>query len=286
MSTILLHMVCPSCEFRMQVWNVLHAAHWKCRMQKNCQQFAVCTPSDNIVELYLPTKACIDNKKNLLNSNISSTYPHSMVNFGPLVAEIDWQVWGTPANFNGFCILASLLQWHRLVKVNQTARCLAVSWAGTLYIQFQGLLPPDRVLPGAKFTLRPSLEFSYIGSVTTWHSSSGRRSNFAAWYIESNYRTFTDGATYIRLSDHHVGHRPTFLVLVCSWPVQPLMTEQNFSYSLMPSHFYFLLCFLWLIPFISITVVQHLIQLMCFWLYVCSNCLSLPFLLTAQTGWR
>jgi len=63
MSTILLHMVCPSCEFRMQVWNVLHAAHWKCRMQKNRQTFAICTPSDNIVELYLRTKACIDNKK-------------------------------------------------------------------------------------------------------------------------------------------------------------------------------------------------------------------------------
>jgi len=35
------------------------------------------------------TKACIDNpKKNLLNSNISSIYPHNMVNFGPLAAEI------------------------------------------------------------------------------------------------------------------------------------------------------------------------------------------------------
>jgi len=34
MSIILPHMVWPLCEFRMQVWNVLHAAHWKCRMQK------------------------------------------------------------------------------------------------------------------------------------------------------------------------------------------------------------------------------------------------------------
>ena len=37
------------------------------------------------------------------------------------------------------------------------ARCLDVSWAGTLYIHFRGLLPPDRILPVAKFTLRPSL---------------------------------------------------------------------------------------------------------------------------------
>ena len=32
-----------------------------------------------------------------------------MVNFGPLAAEIDPVVWGTPANFNGFRILAALL---------------------------------------------------------------------------------------------------------------------------------------------------------------------------------
>jgi len=29
MSTILPHMMWPWCEFRMQVWNVLHAARWK-----------------------------------------------------------------------------------------------------------------------------------------------------------------------------------------------------------------------------------------------------------------
>jgi len=34
MSTILWHMVWPYCEFRMQVWNVLRSARWKCRTQK------------------------------------------------------------------------------------------------------------------------------------------------------------------------------------------------------------------------------------------------------------
>jgi len=33
-----------------------------------------------------------------------------MVKFGPLAAEIDPVVWGTPANFNGFRVLAALLQ--------------------------------------------------------------------------------------------------------------------------------------------------------------------------------
>jgi len=46
------------------------------------------------------------------------------------------------------------------------ARCSAVSWAGTLYINFRELLPHNGILPGAKFTLCPSLAFSYIGSVT------------------------------------------------------------------------------------------------------------------------
>jgi len=59
------------------------------------------------------TKARIDNrKKNLLNMNISSTCSHNMVNFGPLAAEIGLPVWGTPANFNGLCMLASLLHRH------------------------------------------------------------------------------------------------------------------------------------------------------------------------------
>jgi len=90
------------------------------------------------------------------------------------------------------------------------ARRLAISWAGTLYIHFRGLLPPDGILPGAEFTLRPSLAFSYIGSVTARQSSSGHQPNFAVWYKEWNYGTFAQGATYIWLGSHHVGHRPTF----------------------------------------------------------------------------
>ena len=55
------------------------------------------------------TKARIDNRKKLLNSNVSPTCPHNMVNFRPLEAQVCWRVWGTPANFNGFRVLAALL---------------------------------------------------------------------------------------------------------------------------------------------------------------------------------
>jgi len=50
------------------------------------------------------------------------TYPHNMVNFGPLAAEICWRLWGTPANFNGFRILA-LLHDTLVVGVSQTLPC-------------------------------------------------------------------------------------------------------------------------------------------------------------------
>jgi len=58
--------------------------------------------------------------KKLLNINIFSTWPHNMTTFGPLTAETDWRVWGTAANFNGFRVLASLLQRRRSTEANQT----------------------------------------------------------------------------------------------------------------------------------------------------------------------
>ena len=45
-----------------------------------------------------------------------------MVNFGPLAAEIVSLVWGTPANFNGFGVLAALLNGILVVGVSQTLR--------------------------------------------------------------------------------------------------------------------------------------------------------------------
>jgi len=158
------------------------------------------------------TKAYIDNwKKNLLNSNISSTCPHNMVNFGILAAEIGSVVWGTQRISTGF------RSWFRycsdVAHRRPTKLCTMfgrlLSWYMIWYI-FGGLLPSDGILPGAKLSLRPSLAFSYIGSITAQYSSSGREPNFAAWYKEWNYRTFAEGTFHIRLGGHHVGHRPTF----------------------------------------------------------------------------
>jgi len=76
----------------------------------------------------------------LLSSNISSTSPHNMVNFGTstLTAEIGWRVLGTPANFNGFRLLAFTAPTLLNGGQPNFARCLAVFLAGTLYIHFGG----------------------------------------------------------------------------------------------------------------------------------------------------
>jgi len=58
-------------------------------------------------------------KKLKLSSNISSRCPHNM-NFGPLAGEIGPVVWGTPANFNCFRVLAALLHGTPAVGVSQT----------------------------------------------------------------------------------------------------------------------------------------------------------------------
>ena len=62
------------------------------------------------------TKACIDNREKLLNSNTSSTCPDNMVNFGLLTAEIGSGVWGTPTNFNEFA------SWQRYCTASSSGR--------------------------------------------------------------------------------------------------------------------------------------------------------------------
>ena len=92
---------------------------------------------------------------------------------GPVTAEIGWRVWGTPANFNGFHVLGSLLHRCHSTEVNQTLHVLWLSPGLVHYIYIFGG-SSNEILPGAKFTLHPSFAFCYIGSITARHSSSGR----------------------------------------------------------------------------------------------------------------
>jgi len=89
---------------------VLHRARCKYRTQKVIKKSPSGHHRTTLLGYIFATKARIDNrKKNLLSSNIPSTCSHNMVNFSALAAEIGPVVWGTPANFNGFRVLAALL---------------------------------------------------------------------------------------------------------------------------------------------------------------------------------
>jgi len=102
---------------------VLHAARWKCGTQKIAKWSPSAHHRTTLSGYIFAIEACIGNpKKNLLSSNSSFRCPHNMVNFGILVAEIDPVVWGTPANFNGFHVLAALLHSSQVVGVSQTLR--------------------------------------------------------------------------------------------------------------------------------------------------------------------
>ena len=59
--------------------------------------------------------------KNLLNSNISSTFPHNMVNFGPLAAEIVSLVWGTPTKFQRVLRLGSVTARHLVLSSSSSS---------------------------------------------------------------------------------------------------------------------------------------------------------------------
>jgi len=142
---------------------------------KNRQKVAIWAPSHNFVGLYLRKEGRY--RQSEKNSNTSSTCPRNMVNFSPLAAEIGSGVWGTPANFNGFHVLAALLHGTVAVGVTQTLR------------------------------------------------------------------RWTEGATYIRQGGHHVGHWPTFLVIIMGSPYgigQPII--------FLPCGFFFLSFFLSFFP--------------------------------------
>jgi len=121
-------------------------------------------------------------EKKLINGNISFICPHSMLNFDPLTANSCWRVCGTRQISTGFATwqhyCTNVAQWTS-TQLCRMFGCL-LGWYTTY--TFLGLLPPNGILRAAKFTLHPSLPFSYIGSVTAWQSSSGRQPKFLAQY--------------------------------------------------------------------------------------------------------
>jgi len=97
--------------------------------------------------------------------------------YGELAAEIVLLVWGTPANFNRFRVLASLLQRCRSTEVNQTlhyvwpspglVHCIYIFGSSCLKWQGKngGLQAVPHRSPGAK----PLMGFLGVFAPKSWH---------------------------------------------------------------------------------------------------------------------
>ena len=127
---------------------MLHVAIAENTERKKLPKIRHLAPSHNFVGLYLHNEGTYRQSEKTYYT--SSTCPHNTANFGPLTAEIGSGVWGTPANFNGFRVLASLLQRRRSPEANETLHNVWSPWADTLNIHFRGLLSPNKIFPGAK----------------------------------------------------------------------------------------------------------------------------------------
>jgi len=146
---------------------VLHVARWKCSTQKIAKSSPSGHHHTTLSAISAQLRHASTVGKKLVKQQYLPTCSHNMANFDPLKAEICWRVWGTQQISMGF---ASCLRYCSDVDHRRP----------NILHDFRGLLSPDKILPDAKFTLRPNLAFAYIGNVTARHSSTGRQRNFVA----------------------------------------------------------------------------------------------------------
>jgi len=111
-------------------------------------------------------------------------------NFGSLTAKIAWSVWGTPANFNGFRVLASLLQRRRSTDVNQTLHDVWLSPGLVHYVHFRGLLSLTEFCQVQNSLCVQVLRSAILSALLHGTRAVGVSQTFAAWDKEGNYGTF------------------------------------------------------------------------------------------------
>ena len=104
----------------MQVWNLLHAARWKCRMQK-CHQKSSSGHHRTALSGYLfSTKARIDNRKKIVKQRYVL---HMSPQYGELRPTNGWDRSGSlrhPCKFQQVLRLGSVTARHLVVGVSQT----------------------------------------------------------------------------------------------------------------------------------------------------------------------
>jgi len=68
------------------------------------------------------SKARIDNRKEVVKQQYVLQMSPQYGELRPTSGEVGLPVWGTPANFNGFRVLAELLHCSQVVGVSHTLR--------------------------------------------------------------------------------------------------------------------------------------------------------------------
>ena len=149
------------------------------------------------------TKARIDNWEKIVKQQYLLHVSHNMVNFGPLAADVGPVVRGTPTNFNGFRVLALLLQRRRSPEANHTLHDVwPLPGLVDYIIHFRRLLPVTEFCQVQNSMCVLQVLRSPIGIAAARHSSIGHQSIFAA---------LNRGRHLCSAGGHHVGHWPTFL---------------------------------------------------------------------------
>jgi len=137
-------------------------------------------------------------------------------NFCPLAAEIGWRVWGTPANFNEFLVLASFLYRRRSTEVNQTLHNIWPSPGLVHYIYiFGGSFPVTKFCQVQNSLCVQDLFFPILtaflhGIRAVGVSQALRRGTRNGIMKLSHLVIFNRGRHLYSEGGHHDGHRPRF----------------------------------------------------------------------------
>jgi len=155
----------------MQVWNVLHAGNTGRKNDEKNRHLGT------IIQLCRAESSQLRHVLTIGKKLVKQQYLiHMFPQYGKLWPSSGWDLLASLGHHGKFQQVSHLGFVTAATSFTggqpNFARCLAISWAATLYIDFQGFLPPDGIAPHAKFTLHRSLAFSYIGSVNARHSSS------------------------------------------------------------------------------------------------------------------
>jgi len=143
--------------------------------RKNHAKIAICALSHKFVGLNLRNKACIDNRKNLLN--MSPTIWWNSAHSG-------WDRFGSLGTHQISTAFASWLRYcSDVVHRRPTKLCTMFGWllGWYPYIHFRGLLPPDEISPRATCKIHFAFKLTFRGGLHLY--SAGRPSCWAAAHI-------------------------------------------------------------------------------------------------------